>query len=229
MTVFDRYSLNAIYAVNAISVLGSRVKLNRTEVIGLLNMNPFGSLSEERIASLRLRRSTLTRSPCPCNKRSRWRCPVPALIHLVYTSVAAREFTKEELTELLQQARSANERLGVSGMLLFSGGSFFQVLEGSPPVVDELYQKISLDQRHTMLATIVREAVAKRFFGHWSMGFSDVSESDLARIVGLNDFFSGGSCLGDLDVGRAKKLLDAFAHGRWRAKLNPSVPRSLEA
>ncbi len=153
---------------------------------------------------------------------------MPALVHLVYTSVASQDFSKEELTGLLEQARTANERLGVSGMLLFSGGNFFQVLEGRPSVVDALYQKISLDQRHTMLATIVREAIAKRFFGDWSMGFSDVTENDLAGIIGLNDFFHGGSCLAELDLGRAKKLLDAFAHGRWRAELYPSVRRGPE-
>jgi hypothetical protein len=153
---------------------------------------------------------------------------MPALVHLVYTSIAAQEFSKEELTEILKQARTANEGLGVSGMLLFSEGNFFQVLEGQPEVVDALYQKISQDQRHTMVATIVREAIAKRFFGNWSMGFSDVTEIELADIVGLNDFFRGGSCLAELDVGRAKKLLDAFAHGRWRARLS-SVRRGPEA
>ena len=147
---------------------------------------------------------------------------MPALVHLVYTSIAAREFSKEDHTELLKKSRAANELLGVTGMLLFSEGNFFQVLEGEPEVVDALYTKISRDPRHTMSATIVREAIPKRFFGDWSMGFSDVTETELAEVVGLDDFFHGRSCLAELDAGRAKKLLEAFAHGRWRARLTPA-------
>ena len=78
---------------------------------------------------------------------------MPALVHLVYTSIAAREFSKEDHTELLKKSRAANELLGVTGMLLFSEGNFFQVLEGEPEVVDALYTKISRDPRHTMSAT----------------------------------------------------------------------------
>ena len=153
---------------------------------------------------------------------------MPALLHIVYTSVAAREFSREELTGILKKARAANESLGVTGMLLFSEGTFFQVLEGRPEVVDALYRKISQDQRHIRSTTIVREAIAKRFFGDWSMGFPDVTETELAEMVGLNDFFHGGSCLAELDAGRAKKLLEAFAQGRWRAGLSP-VPSGVEA
>jgi hypothetical protein len=142
-----------------------------------------------------------------------------SLIHLIYASVATQAFGKAQLTELLQQARGTNERLGLTGMLLHSDGSFFQVLEGEPVVVDQIYQKIRLDKRHGQFTTIIKEPIAKRSFASWSMGFSDVSPKDLATISGLNDFFHGGSCFSQLDAGRAKKLLAAFAVGRWRGNI----------
>lgn len=143
---------------------------------------------------------------------------MPSLEHLIYASVAAQPFGASQLTELLQKSRVSNERLGLTGMLLHcdSDGSFFQVLEGEPAAIDQLFGRIRLDKRHSHLTLIVREPIAERSFGDWSMGFSSVSPEKLRKVPGLNDFFQKGSSFTDLDPGRAKKLLSAFAAGRWR-------------
>jgi hypothetical protein len=147
------------------------------------------------------------------------------MIHLIYASVATQNFGTAELAELLRQSRQANERDGLTGMLLYSDGNFFQVLEGEPATVDALYQKLHLDTRHRQLTQIIREPIVKRYFGDWSMGFSNVSQGELTDIDGLNDFFGRGSCFAELDAGRGKKLLAAFAEGRWRANLtSPKQP-----
>jgi len=141
------------------------------------------------------------------------------MIHIIYASVATQCFSSAQLTELLQKARVDNERLQITGILLYSDGNFFQVLEGEPTAVDEIYKKLHLDKRHRQLTLIVREPITKRFFADWSMGFSNITPEELTQIGGMNDFFHGGSCFIGLDSGRAKKLLAAFAKGRWRAKL----------
>jgi hypothetical protein len=141
------------------------------------------------------------------------------MIHIIYASVETQSFSPAQLTELLQKARVENERMQLTGILLYSNGNFFQVLEGEPAAVDEMYKKLHLDKRHKQLTLIVREPITKRFFADWSMGFSNVTPEELTQISGMNDFFHGGSCFIGLDSGRAKKLLAAFAKGRWRAKL----------
>ncbi len=146
------------------------------------------------------------------------------LIHLVYASVATRPFSSEQLEALLEQSRAANARAGLTGMLLYADGSFFQVLEGEAPVVDTVAAKIQKDPRHTNMIVIIREPIARRSFGEWSMGFSRVSSSEIADLVGWNDFFDHGSCLARLNAGRAQKLLTAFARGRWHAKMTAPVP-----
>jgi hypothetical protein len=142
------------------------------------------------------------------------------LIHLIYVSTAMRAFSEEDLLRLLSQSRAKNARLGLTGMLLYSGNNFFQVLEGEPAVVDELFQTIAQDERHMKMVTIIREPISKRSFGEWTMGFADLTSSDLQEITGLNDFFREGSSYAGLNAGRAKKLLNAFKEGRWRSKLN---------
>jgi hypothetical protein len=142
------------------------------------------------------------------------------LEHVIYASVATQEFGAPQVTELLNRARAANQLTGLTGMLLHSDsdGSFFQVLEGEPTAIDHLLQKLRLDKRHSHLTIIIREPIAERAFADWTMGFASVSPEKLRKIPGLNDFFKEGSCFTELDSGRAKKLLAAFAEGRWRPK-----------
>ena len=144
---------------------------------------------------------------------------MPGLIHCIYASAAVRHFETAELTDLLQAARKHNDAAGLTGMLLYTEGSFFQVLEGCPDAVEALYARIELDKRHDQVTKLVTEAITRRSFAQWTMGFSHVSRKELALISGANDFFAGSKCFLDLDTGRAKKLLSAFREGRWRKTL----------
>lgn len=145
------------------------------------------------------------------------------LIHLIYASAAAPELTDNKLAVLLEAARLNNARLHLSGMLLYADGSFFQVLEGPPDVVDALYAKIERDPRHEQVTTIIREPIPKRRFEAWTMGFHQVSNQELVSLAGVNDFFATDPMI-TLDSGRARKLLAAFRDGRWRKKLTGDRP-----
>jgi hypothetical protein len=142
-----------------------------------------------------------------------------SLSHCIYTSAASRPLEPADITNLLQRARENNQRLGLTGMLLYTEGSFFQVLEGEADVVDALYAKILVDKRHVQVTKVVSEPIAKRAFDAWSMGFSAATRAELASIPGLNDFFGKAQSFTAIDSGRAKKLLEAFAEGRWRQRL----------
>jgi hypothetical protein len=137
--------------------------------------------------------------------------------HLIYASSADPKMGYPELRAILDLARSVNSQLDITGILLHTEGSFFQVLEGDAEAIDSLYAKIARDRRHTSVVSIVREPIARRSFAEWSMGFASVTSKDVAGIIGANDFFQDKSCFYELSAGRAKKLLAAFADGRWRA------------
>jgi hypothetical protein len=141
------------------------------------------------------------------------------LIHCIYASSATITFNKGALNDLLEAARRNNANLNVSGMLLYQNGTFFQVLEGEPESVAHLFDKISLDPRHTKVVKIIDEAIEKRSFAEWTMGYSDVTYDDLAKIDGLNDFFMQQQSFCEIEAGRAKKLLEAFKDGRWRGSI----------
>lgn len=141
--------------------------------------------------------------------------PMP-LVHLAYASVAARGFALPQITAMLREIRPKNRRAGITGMLLFSEGDFFQVIEGPQDVVDRLFLRISGDRRHSQVMKLIEEPIAERAFGDWTMGCTELSRKELRSIEGCNDFFAGGACFRDLGSGRARTLLGAFRDGRWR-------------
>lgn len=138
------------------------------------------------------------------------------LVVCVYSSAGTEDLSESDLMEILDVARSNNKKLNVSGMLLFEDGSFFQVLEGQRAVIDKLYESILADKRHQNMSKILYQDAEKRLFSDWTMGYADIPKRELNKIEGLNDFFVGKTCYTDLDEGRAKTLLEAFAEGRWR-------------
>jgi hypothetical protein len=143
---------------------------------------------------------------------------VSGLIHCIYSSAATDAFKEHEIPQLLDKTRAANAARGITGMLLYIEGSFFQVLEGEAEYVDPLYRVISADARHRQVTMIIREPIAERSFGEWTMGFATLGSQEASELLHRNDFFAQGSCLEDLNPGRARKLLAAFKSGRWHAE-----------
>lgn len=137
-------------------------------------------------------------------------------MHCIYSSRASAAIRDVEVQALLASARRNNAALGITGMLLYIEGSFFQVLEGGAVAVDRVYDVIARDPRHDRVTQIIREPIAQRSFAEWSMGFETVGRADAQRLVGENDFFGSAGCLERINPGRARKLLIAFGAGRWR-------------
>ncbi len=139
------------------------------------------------------------------------------LVHLIYSSAATDiNLSEDELNIILEKSRKNNESNDVSGVLLYEGGTFFQVLEGDRSIVDNVYKAIINDSRHTNVTKIIEETIKESTFGEWTMGYPTISKKDLDAIPGLNDFFMKGKSFSDLEEGRARKLLSAFKNGKWR-------------
>lgn len=90
---------------------------------------------------------------------------------LIYVSAARQEMTPQQLDSILNAARRNNEPAGVTGLLLFHDGSFFQALEGSSQAVDQIFARIESDPRHSQLIVLQSSAAEARAFPSWSMGF----------------------------------------------------------
>lgn len=97
------------------------------------------------------------------------------LITLVYISDAADDFTPARLVELLHESRTNNDRLGITGFLVYRDGTFIQILEGRRDDVRALYERISRDARHRGIRIVLEEEIDARRFEQWSMGHEPVT------------------------------------------------------
>ena len=150
------------------------------------------------------------------------------VFQLIYASAATRELEPAELEKILAAARRNNQPAGITGMLVYHEGSFLQVLEGDRELVEALYEKIELDDRHTNAFILLRSEDAERCFERWSMGFSRPTEDQKREIPGLNDFLRVGFTKPapgqetELESRgqTARKILLAFREGRWHRSVD---------
>ena len=109
---------------------------------------------------------------------------------LVYASSAVNLFSEEDLAKLLEVSRRNNEKVEITGLLLYSSGNFMQVLEGPEKNVIETHNRIAKDPRHSGLITLVQGPREAREFTEWSMGFKRLDGSDRPQMSGFSDFMN---------------------------------------
>lgn len=112
--------------------------------------------------------------------------PSVMMKRIKYASRYSKPLTEKELASLGQQAAAKNTELGVTGILMASGGMFYQVIEGPPEAVNGLFAAIEDDDRHTdVLVLGVEEGVTSRLFPGWSMRTVDLDAVAHVRLLPL--------------------------------------------
>lgn len=104
---------------------------------------------------------------------------MPELIRLVYASkatfcdrhIGARH---QVVDGIIRHAQARNRQDGITGVLCFDNGYFFQALEGHRNVVEDLYDRILEDDRHQDVWLLWKRPVSKRLFEKWSMKYVNV-------------------------------------------------------
>jgi hypothetical protein len=109
-------------------------------------------------------------------------------MHLLYISSACKPFSAEQLYELLVTAREKNKALGVTGMLIYKGGNFLQLLEGESAAVLKVFDSIQKDTRHKDITNILQRRIEERVFRDWSMGFRYMDHNEALPI--FDDYMS---------------------------------------
>lgn len=73
----------------------------------------------------------------------------------------------EDLNDIFATSRRNNSKVDLTGILLHSNGALIQVIEGPLGAMEETFERISQDMRHTDLKLIDYAPVHKRHFGDW--------------------------------------------------------------
>ena len=107
---------------------------------------------------------------------------LPFLYNLVYCSRACAGVGEADVAHIIGSARRHNPRLGITGLLVFGGGIFFQWLEGPRDNVTQLMELIRSDTRHdTVVVLSDSEEERERLFPHWDMEL--VSDADIREVL----------------------------------------------
>ena len=93
------------------------------------------------------------------------------MIRLLYISTTRMPHSRAQLDNVLAISRRNNVLAGITGLLIAGGNRFLQVLEGPEAGALETYDRIRVDPRHFAPVVLKCEAVEKRLFARWAMGF----------------------------------------------------------
>ena len=83
---------------------------------------------------------------------------------ICYVSNSNKDLKHGEAVELLSFCQTKNEKLGIKGILLYSEGNFFQILEGEKKVVLTLFDKIRKDPRHYGVIQVIGRDIKQGSF-----------------------------------------------------------------
>lgn len=96
---------------------------------------------------------------------------------VTYTSLAALDLEASDLEDIHRTARELNALDGITGLLIFNGTHFLQIIEGAPEAIDDLVEKLRRDKRHYGVEIRDQREVEERSFPSWSMELVRVSAS----------------------------------------------------
>ncbi|MCS3431974.1 diguanylate phosphodiesterase [Klebsiella sp. BIGb0407] len=135
------------------------------------------------------------------------------LTTLIYQSQLSAECSDDDLRLLARIACEKNKSMQVTGILLFNGSEFFQVLEGEEHVVDSLFRHICDDPRHNEIVELMRDYSAYRRFSATGMTLFELQKIDTEALADELHHMSHNR---DLPDDRVFRFLKRFiAQGGW--------------
>ena len=90
---------------------------------------------------------------------------------LTYTSWARAGIRADEVDAILSSSRINNPLEGITGVLIFNGSAFMQVLEGGDAAIDGLRARLERDPRHSNMSVRDDRPIEQRTFPNWSMAY----------------------------------------------------------
>lgn len=126
------------------------------------------------------------------------------------------------LFRLLRKNRGRNERLGITGLLLYRDGAFMEVIEGEEDAVRRLFGALEEETHHRDMTALYEGAVDARSFRDWSMSFHHLGDLRRASIPGFSPFADPSSLADQLpaEAGFSVQAARSFM------RTNPQYPDS---
>ncbi|MBT1726991.1 diguanylate phosphodiesterase [Enterobacter quasimori] len=105
------------------------------------------------------------------------------LTTIIYRSHICEDVPVKALEEMVAAANRKNRHSDVTGILLFNGTHFFQLLEGPVDNVTAIYQHICRDPRHHNVVELMCDHGPFRRFGNVGMELFDLRQYDTDEVL----------------------------------------------
>ena len=94
----------------------------------------------------------------------------PPIYNMVYCSRATADVDEAAVQHIVASARRFNPEHGITGILVYGSGVFFQWLEGPRDNIKSLMARLRSDSRHEQIVLLSEvEEVRERVFPDWDM------------------------------------------------------------
>ncbi|GJE14594.1 BLUF domain-containing protein [Methylobacterium longum] len=134
------------------------------------------------------------------------------LYHFVYCSRAAEGVDDAEVCRIVETAQRNNLVHGITGVLVFGSGVFFQWIEGPAAEIQKLIATLHRDKRHHDIVSLSQsEEERERLYPNWDM---EKVEAEDIRLVLQDAFESAEDKNNRVALKRILKQLDLGALGR---------------
>jgi methanogenic corrinoid protein MtbC1 len=111
----------------------------------------------------------------------------PWLSTLTYRSRAVVPMADLELHRLLRTAQARNRAEGITGIVVYDRGFFYQWLEGPADGLARIWDSVQRDPRHTAVEMLGNQPTRQRFFGDWDLKLSIRSTRAFDAEIGAID------------------------------------------
>ncbi|PJZ06289.1 diguanylate phosphodiesterase [Pantoea rodasii] len=105
------------------------------------------------------------------------------LTTIIYRSHLHDHVPIKHLQDMVAKANAKNRSADVTGILLFDGRHFFQLLEGPRDAVQGIFDRICQDARHHNLVELMHDFAPARRFGKLGMELFDLREHDKSTVL----------------------------------------------
>ena len=140
-----------------------------------------------------------------------------SLIQVIYLGGGEPSLREYEIATLLKQARIANRKHDVSGMLLYVGGYFLQSFEGEPRMIDAVCGSLFRDKPRMWVKRLVQESITERQFPEWTMGFATIDTDEAGQLLGDQNLFRTNALVTQLTPDAMKTLVSIFGQRRYQS------------
>jgi hypothetical protein len=130
----------------------------------------------------------------------------PMLCSFVYCSRAAKGVDDDEVGRIVEAAQRSNLARGITGVLVFGNGVFFQLIEGPAAEIRKLIATLHCDPRHYDVVSLDwSEERRERLYPNWEM--ERVAADDIRAV--LNDALE--STEDEANVAALRRILEHLA------------------